>query len=41
MQWGKIATLDRVSVPRVNQNTVYWGKMNIMDLRVLGALPIF
>lgn len=33
--------VDQVSVPKVNQNPVYQGKMNIMDLRVLGALPIF
>lgn len=33
--------VDCVSVPRLNQNTVCEGKGNIMDLRVLGALPIF
>lgn len=35
------SAVDHVSVPKLNQNTVYWEKINIMDLMVLGALPIF
>lgn len=34
-------TVDHVSVSALNQNTVYYGKINIMDLRVLGVLPVF